>query len=72
MASGTFFNRDTKIAKYSVQIIKKCQGSVRTSCGAIDLGEEVFRRKKVTEWMLIKLRIVYPYGLNEKVGYLWT
>ena len=55
-----------KYAKYSVQIIEKWQGNGRTSRGAIDLGEAVLRRKRETEWML-KLRTVYPYGLNEKV-----
>ena len=55
-----------KNAKYSVQIIEKWQGNGRTSCGAIDLGETVLRRKRETEWIL-KLRTVYPYDLNEKV-----
>ena len=49
-----------------LQIIEKLQGSGRTSCGAIDLGEAVLRRKRETELML-KLRTVYPYGLKEKV-----
>ena len=56
-----------KNAKYSVQIIEKWQGNGRTSHGAIDLGEAVLWRKRETEWML-KLRTVYQYGLNEKVG----
>ena len=55
-----------KNAKYSPQIIEKWQGNDRTSCGAIKLGEAVLRRKRETEWIL-KLRTVYPYGLNEKV-----
>ena len=55
-----------KNAKYSVQIIEKWQGSGRTSHGAIDLGEAILRRKRETEWIL-KLRTVYPYGLNKKV-----
>ena len=33
-----------KNAKHSVQIIEKCQGNGRISCGAIDLGEAVIRR----------------------------
>ena len=56
-----------KNPKYSVQIIEKWQGNGRTSCGAVDLGEAVFRRKREAEWML-KLRTVYPYGPNEKVN----
>ena len=55
-----------KNAKYSVQIIEKWQGNGRTSHGAIDLGEAILRRKRETEWIL-KLRTVYPYGLNKKV-----
>ena len=42
------------------------QGNGRTSHGAIDLREAVLRRKRETEWML-KLKTVYPCGLNEKV-----
>ena len=51
---------------FSVQIIEKWQGSGRTSHGAVNLGEAVLRRKRETEWML-KLRTLYPYGLNEKM-----
>ena len=61
-----FSTRICTNAKYSVQIIEKWQVSGRTSRGAIDLGEVVLRRKWETEWM-VKLRTVYPYGLNEKV-----
>ena len=53
----------SKNAKYSVQIIEKWQGNGRASRGAIDLGEAVLRRKRKTKSML-KLRTVYPYGLN--------
>ena len=55
-----------KNAKYSVQIIEKWQGNGRTSHGAFGLVEAVLRRNRETEWLL-KLRTVYPYGLNEKV-----
>ena len=55
-----------KNAKCSVQIIEKWQGNGRTSHGAVDLGQAVLRRKRETEWML-KLRTLYPYGLNEKM-----
>ena len=55
-----------KNAKYSADIIEKWQDSGRTSRGPIELGEAVLRGKRKTEWML-KLRTVYPYGLNEKV-----
>ena len=55
-----------KNAKCSVQITEKWQGNGRTGRGAIYLGEAVLRRKRKTEW-IVKLRTVYPYGLNEKV-----
>ena len=55
-----------KNAKYSAEIIEKWQDSGRTSRGPIKLGEAVLREKRKTEWML-KLRTMYPYGLNEKV-----
>ena len=55
-----------KNAKYSVQITEKWQDNDITSRSAINLGESVLRRKTETEWML-KLRTVYPYGLNDKV-----
>ena len=63
-----FSTRICKNAKYSVQIIEKWQGNGRTSQSAIDFGEAAIRRKRETEWML-KLRTVYPYGLNEKVDF---
>ena len=34
--------------------------------GAIDTGVAVLRRKRESEWIL-KLRTVYPYGLNDRV-----
>ena len=62
-----FSTRICNNAKYSAQITQKWQGNVRTSCGCIELGQSVLKRKEETEWML-KLRTVYPYGLNEKVN----
>ena len=61
-----FSTRICKNAKYSVQIIEKWQANGKTSHGAIDLGQDVLRRKTETEWML-KLGTEYPYGLNENV-----
>ena len=52
-----------KNAKYSVQTIEKWQGNGRTSQGAIDIEEEVLRRKRETEWML-KLRTVYFFYIE--------
>ena len=66
MVSRTFLTGICKNAKYSVQKIEKWQANGRTNSGAIDLGEAVLTKKRETEWTL-KLRTVYPYGLNEKV-----
>ena len=65
MVRRTFLTGICKNAKYSVQIIEKWQANGRTSCDAIDLGEAVLRKKRETDGML-KLRTVYPDGLNEK------
>ena len=67
MVNRTFSTGICKNAKYSAQIIEKWQGNRRTSRGTINLGEAVLRRKRETEWSL-KLRTLYPYGLNEKVN----
>ena len=65
---GEHFSREIcKNVKYSIQIIEKWQGNGRYSSGAIDLAQVVFMRKRETEWML-KLRTVYRFGRNEKVG----
>ena len=66
MVSGTFFNELCKNAEYTVQIIEKQPGNGKTSRGATDLDEAVHSRKREREWM-IKLRTVYPHGLNKKV-----
>ena len=66
MVSGTFFNMGINKAKYTIQITEKSQGNCRNNCGATDFGEVVLWTKRETECML-KLRTVYPYGLNEKV-----
>ena len=55
-----------KNSEYTVQIIENLEGNGRTSRGALDPGVSVIRRKRETEWML-KLRTVFPYGLNDRV-----
>ena len=42
------------------------QKNGRTNRHTINLGEAVLTTNRETEWML-KLRTVYPYGLNEKI-----
>ena len=64
--SDDFSSGLCKDAGYSVQIIENWRGNGRTDRGAVDLGLAVLRRKRETEWIL-KLRTVYPYGLNDRV-----
>ena len=56
-----------KNATFTVNIIEKLQGSGRDENGALDSAITSIRRKKETNWML-KLRTVYPYGLNDRIG----
>ena len=56
-----------KNADYVVQILEKLAGNGRTARGAIDPKQTAERKKRETEWML-KLRTVYPYGLNDRIG----
>ena len=55
-----------KDSHFTVQIIENWKGDGRNK-GKIDLPLGVERRKRETFWML-KLRTVYPYGLNDKIG----
>ena len=55
-----------KWASYTVQIIEKLVGNGRTVRGAIDPSETSKRRSREVHWML-KLRTVFPYGLNDRV-----
>ena len=55
-----------KDADYTVQIIENWIGNGRTDRNSIDLGLATLRRKRESEWIL-KLRTVYPFGLNERV-----
>ena len=56
-----------KGADYWVQIVEKLEGNGRTERGSIDPSKTTERKKKETEWML-RLRTVYPYGLNDRIG----
>ena len=55
-----------KGAKFSMQVIEKWDGNGREPGGKMCEIEQSKRIKKETEWML-KLRTIYPYGLNEKI-----
>ena len=54
-------------ATFTIHIIEKLQGDGRTGEGKLDPVVTRLRKKKETEWML-KLRTVYPFGLNCRVG----
>ena len=56
-----------KGAKFSVNVIEKLTGDGRGTDGKIDPTTSRIRRQKETEWML-KLRTVYPFGLNDRIG----
>ena len=61
-----FTKGSCKGANYTVQIIEKLEGNGRTKRGAIDPSETSKRRAREIHWML-KLRTVFPYGLNDRI-----
>ena len=56
-------------ANYTVNIIENWIGDGKNNDGLMDKGIALQRKKRETHWML-KLRTVYPYGLNERVDYV--
>jgi len=64
--SDHFSKGNCKDSGYTVQIIENWVGNGRTERNSIDLGLATLRRKRESEWIL-KLRTVYPFGLNERV-----
>ena len=52
---------------YKVQILEKLEGNGRTARGAIDPTLTCKRKERELYWML-KLRTVFPYGLNDRIG----
>ena len=65
--TGHFNKGSCKGAEYSVQILEKIDENGRTDRGAIDATQTAFRKQRELHWML-KLRTVYPYGLNDRIG----
>ena len=59
-----------KNAKYEVQILEKLEGSGRTDRNAMDISAKPLRKNRELHWMM-KLRTVYPYGLNDRIGDEW-
>ena len=56
-----------KGSSYSMQVLENLEGNGRTEHNALDRSQVPNRRARETDWMM-KLRTVYPYGLNEKTG----
>jgi hypothetical protein len=56
-----------KDAPYSVQILEKLEGNGKTINNVWDPSMTKLRKERELHWML-KLRTVYPYGLNDRVG----
>ena len=51
-------------SEYTVQIVEQMSGNGRLANGKVDLDIQRERKKREDGWML-KLRSVYPYGLND-------
>ena len=62
-----FTNGLCENAEYTVQIIEKLDGNGRTDRKAINPNDTKIRKEREKHWML-KLRTVYPYGLNDRIG----
>ena len=54
-------------ASFTVQILEKLEGNGRTKRNAMDASITAIRKRKEKEWML-KMRTVFPYGLNDRLG----
>lgn len=52
---------------YTVQILEKLEGEGRTARGALDASITSKRKERELYWMM-KLRTVFPYGLNDRIG----
>ena len=65
--SDHFHKGICKNASFTVQIFEKLEGNGRTPRGALDPSMTSLRKQKERDWML-KLRTVYPYGMNDRIG----
>ena len=52
---------------YTVQIIEKLPGNGRNARKALDPNVTAIRKSAELKWIL-KLRTVFPYGLNDRIG----
>ena len=62
-----FNNGLCKDSQYSVKILEKLSGSGRTENDSMDISSNPIRKQRELHWML-KLRTIYPYGLNDRIG----
>ena len=65
--SGHFNKGTCKGSGYTVQILEKLDGDGRTDRRALDPTKTALRKGRELHWML-KLRTVFPYGLNDRIG----
>ena len=61
------FSSGCQGATFTVHVIEKLSGNGRDAEGNVDPASTRVRRQKEREWML-RLRTVFPYGLNDRVG----
>ena len=54
-------------ATFTVNVLEKLSGTGRDAEGNVDPAMTRIRRQKEREWML-RLRTVFPFGLNDRVG----
>ena len=54
-------------AKFSISILEKLPGSGLTARNVVDSSKVAFRRERESYWIL-KLRTVFPYGMNHDTG----
>ena len=54
-------------AKFSISILEKLPGSGLTARNIVDSSKVAFRRERESYWIL-KLRTVFPYGMNHDTG----
>ena len=62
-----FSSGPCKGSEHFVQVVEKMSGDGHLGNGEIDRGVTKERRRREDQWML-KLRTVYPYGLNDSLN----
>ena len=57
----------SKDSSYTDNIIDKLEGTGRTDRNTMDFAAKPIRKARETYWMH-ELRIIFPYGLNDRIG----